>query len=420
MNKTPSFGVCLFDRNVSGTQEATGYFSIRGEPAQRFKDPSDLDSSVYWISSVGATDDHSKIVGRRNFKPEDYLSISPRQMGYDLGLSDQVSSKEEVLPLLSLIVDKTMSKAWQVYPFLKIDSEFNLRQALTNQLFGREFPKLDGFTPDFKSFVENATQRTTQSGTGARSASNRFCIRKNMVLHAFDVLDTPVPTGAWSFNEGSFFGEGAVAVKNLLSMNRFFLARVKVMSGNDSLLSPLVSFGRYSGPSYGKSSGQPLRSFVSNYELAVLNEFFEVQIEDVRYAESSAPLPAEYRLPDSFVTDPFSKFCYSNQLLSQIHLGASLDALRIWNRGGKTVTHTSLLNMVLVSRDRALTFLMAADLAKAGFSVASYRQGYAYVDCFGEDCERLSDLIDEQGWAFPTRGNLKRYQTDANSKLALA
>lgn len=420
MSKHPVFGVCLFDRGVSGAQEATGFFSIKGEPAQRFRDPSDLDSSVYWISSVGASDDQSKIVGRRNFKPEDYLSISPKQIGYDLGLSDQVSSKEEVLPLLSLIIDKTMQKAWQLYPFLKIDNEFNLRQALTAQLFGREFTKLEGFTPDFKSFVENATQRTTLSGSGARAASNRFCVRKNMVLHAVEVLDTPMPSGAWTFNEGSYFGEGSQAVRNLLNIDKFFLARIKVMSGNDALLSPLVSFGRYSVPSYGRSASQALRSFVSNYELAILAEFFDVQIEDVRCAESYSPMPLEYRLPDSFLTDPFAKFCYSNQLLSQIHLGASLDALRVWNRGGKTVTHTSLLNMVLVSRDRALTFLMAAELAKSGFHVASYRQGYCYVDCFGEDSERLSNLIDEQGWAFPTRGNLKRYQTDANSKLALA
>lgn len=409
-NNPHIMGVCFFDESSPGSTSNGGLFSVGGGKAEKFSDPSDLDSSVIWISNVGLRE-RSKLAGRLNFKQEDYLSLRIQQIGYDLGLQKQSGSVEQILPTLSLIVSQTNQVIWRAFPGMDYRPEFALREAISKKLYGREFEDLSGYTPDFRGLVKNAIQRSTRCGNAYKTAPNRFNVRKNMLIHAIEVMDTPVPSGGWQHHDVSAFGGVEKATENLLNWDRFFIAKVRVHTGNHPL-SPIVGFGRV----ITTTPNSVTRAFVSNYELAVLASFFRVEVEDVRHAESYSPMRPEYQIADFLQSDPLAKFSYSNQLAAHIHLNAALTGRRTRPRGEQVPEmEDSLLNMVLVSRDRALTFLMAAELAKHNFAVSSYRAGYALVDCDGERSEELSDLIDKNGWSFPIRGHLSRFQRDAES-----
>ena len=396
----------MFDFPSLKTNELSGWCSLNGSKSKRFNHPTDLASDVIWVTNVNFSSmNESPIKSLGNLRSEGFMPTTLSLMLADLDFSTNDQNRDVAAQKLSTVLGNysaLMFKCYGGYPH----RGYNMIDNFQEMLF--EGPKVT--EPTILSALDGAYQSNTFCISSNRKGNNATIIgvRRNRFEHAIDVMSARVPDGGWSHVSKDFVGKTeSERIKTLNSFDLPFIAQIR-LEEIDPAVASIFGFGQ---ASFDKKNST-IRKFITNSEFVIAQQFAKVSIDDIFICNSFRQLPDDLRLPLPIVQDPVHALSYSVQLLCETHL---LAAMRQSNSpASRHKKRTSEIACFLAARDRVITFMMALMLHNAGFQVSSYRGGQVFLKVRPDECERLSDTVLKNGWAFPLKPAMERqfnYQT---------
>ena len=355
-------GVAWFD-DPSIVKNTEGWYSVRGENAQRFSRHSDLPSDCIFITNMTFESLGKINISRHNLKLESFVGNTLEDVLSDLGVDVQIIGIPEVVKTCSCIFDAAFNLAQQVYGE-DVLSGFGLHQGIASCI---QQPIAKEIKEDLLlcSALSDAYLRTTVCEFSKSSAwiatkpiSHKF--RFNRTLHTLSVLKKLVPKGNHKMIDTSD------SVENILAMNLPALVRVSVRNFNHDA-APIFAFGTR----FGAKNRGSLRTWVTSYELAMLNEIAIVETLNYPwFVWEGGWAHHDYKLPDELL-NPMIAASYPGQLLAEAFLSAILNPP--FESGRKFYTPS----IVFLSAIERIQMYQTAQTASRipGVTVLSYGQG---------------------------------------------
>lgn len=393
----PDVGVALFDDPQA---PAGGWSCIANETPSRFSSFADLRNNAIWVSNLDYT--AYQAFGRpySNLRRADFFRHSLLNIAADLGFNIGGAHAREGAAKLAGIASRVITLGAHCYgvgsmsAVLRTNNFYeDLRQVL---------PRAPNVAPEMVQPIESAYQSSSSpSGGGFEPDSIFLTMRRNRFHHAQQVMDTLVPDEGWQLRSSS----------SETSMNFWLDERVACLVEATVELSSVapdvadvIAFGAV--PGAGRKG--MIRSYMTQPELRWLCQHAKVHITR-GYLCGSRPVPEAARLPGALIADPLFGLSYSAGLLAEMHWSAY--ACQPWSRAGangQSGKSTSSWAAWFRANDRAISFHMALECRKAGFSVMNYGNGAVRVRVRRDRIYEAAELAQRIGAAHPSMASVIR------------
>lgn len=350
------YGCVLFD---DPNRAGPGWASIAGDTAFRINGTGDLATDVVWIVNVEYQAFFRQGLQRlARLKRTYYLTRTIPQIMRELGLDSRFMPATQAVRVLAEIFDRTVRLAERHY-----GADVSRYDTLADGLRGAILSKDETLSTEIDQAVDQATQNTVMCEQRFLPDSTHLTFRRPRMLHARELLATPMPLAPWEFLPGEKMVPEARRMDWLLRQDRPVLAKIAVQR-----LSPeaahLVAFG--SG-AWGRGK-QKDRSWASHPELLFLSHYATVRVDAAFLGAGYAPLAPLIPLMDE---GPAGDLSFSAGLLADSYVTA-LASPQPYHLGPKIPTPRAAW---LRASDRFLSFFPAMLLDGAGFQVNSYGMG---------------------------------------------
>jgi hypothetical protein len=266
------YGAVIFDDEI---RPGSGWASVRGKPAFRIKGTGDLASDIYWWTNLQTkTFVKYGALGNQKLKRDDYLKPTMNQLHQELGLTTVRMPISRIVEITSEIFERVMRMAFENYG-LENPTELTLTEDLYDQLIRED----KSISPDIDDALRESYQTWSQGAERPPEKAKLITFRRPRILHAQDVLATPIPGDQWEFIDTKKLPPESKRVDWLVSQDRPALVRASVKNVQFEY-SKVVCFGAGLATS---------RNWMSHPELMMLSKFANVKVQAVFLACDYAP-----------------------------------------------------------------------------------------------------------------------------------
>ena len=356
------YGAVIFDDESKPT---SGWASVRGRAAFRIRGTGDLASDIYWWTNLPAeTFVRYGQLGNRKLKRLEYLKPNMTQLHQELGLTTVKAPLSKIAEVTSEIFDRVMRLAAKNYGL-----QYPVELTLSEDLFDLLVKEDKSITPEIDDALRLSYQTWSRTPDGGPEKSKIVTFRRPRLIHARDVLTTPIPGEQWEFVEGRRLPSESKRVDWLIAQGRPVLARAAVKKVHFEY-SRVVTFG--ADP---RDRVDP-RSWMSHPELLMFAKFGEVRVDAVF-------------LGNEYTPQQVNKHVFTGGALGSISISTGILAENYWialasSRSHKrfsrdAVTIHSPRAVWMAATDRFHSVLPALMLGGSGFSVRGYGRGKVTV-----------------------------------------
>lgn len=388
--RMPRFGVAIFDSDVDLT---SGWASLAGAPAFRFRNPIDLPSDSIWVTSCSSYERFGPLNSNHNLRPSYFFPTELKYIASDIGMAAEGDDwSRPAAVAISEIINRSVMIAAQVY---KWEDPI---QYLRSDMFMEDIKSAlsaPANTPlNMKAPLLSALQMSSKVTVPFEQNSVDVTLRLNRLAYAKKILSTPIPDGVWSYMGHEDTPDFSYSVERACDTNFPCLVEATVETGRASReISEMIAFG-VTG-----SKKVSLRSWISQPELQWLSKYANIKISRVYYTTSHRPLIERYQLPELMQADELWELSMAAGLVAESHWrGLAKDTYDKNAPGRKSTTVTAVW---LRAADRSMCFELALRASTAGFAVKGYGNGAVTVKV---PRSKLTDLLDfamDNGIAHP-------------------
>lgn len=338
------------DRTIISLDNA--WTSISGNQARRIQSIHELPSDVLWLTNLTYSNFYRAGLHRHpNFRNESWLRTLFNQLISELGIDLNNVSPDVSVSTIAALAQRTISVAQEQYKVhpkrMRLNEDFaiamNAPRSALPEVFYKHFEAVAAH-PSVSVIHE------TNYSVGLPTVT----VRRNRLIHAREILATPVPTDmGWELEP--------IANGNdqwLENINTPFLVRCSVKNVKP-MVAEILSWG---------SGSREMREWLTDIEWRVVRQYGDVVISSALICKNAAaPLPQSELLP--------------NGALDELSFTYGLIAEQIWTAmTNKQYYKTDISRYTaaaawLRSADRMLMFDYAKKLYDRGLDVMSYGVG---------------------------------------------
>lgn len=378
--RMPRFGVAIFD---NPKDPVGGWGCLPDEDSFRFRQTSDLRNDCVWVCSVDGMEYSRRMSKIHHLRPADYFRSNLKHIAADLGLHIDGEGRfgdvaTVAAPKLAKVVHRAALIAAQVYGW------GDPQQVLRSSYIHEDIRKMMVMPPPVRNFMASALLSAYQSYSspdwidGYESDAIVVTLRLNRVAHAKKIMLTPVPDGAWTYEDSG------IDLKSALDPDMPSLVEASVeTAGMDPGISTLIAFGAQPG------KRNALRSWMCLPELQWVSKFAKVSVIRAYCASGSIVLPERIQLPQALAADPMFELSLSAGLVAQCHWNAFCEP--VYNSRSVEKKEVSPWGVWLRAADRAMSFDLALAAYNKKFHVLGYGNGSVVVRL---QRARLPELLD--------------------------
>lgn len=271
------YGAVIFDDN---DQPGPGWASVRGEPAVRIRGTGDLSSDVYWWTSLGFMVFQKYAIFKANLKQKDYMRPDMTQIHLELGLHHSRMPAARITEISAEFFDRVMRLAAKHYGIAK-PSENTLSEDLYKVLLRPERI----ISPEVNHALMQSYQTWSVCEGAIPDGARVVTFKRPRILHALEVLATPIPGEQWEFISEREMPAENKRVEWLINQSRPVIANASVQRIEPEYASVIS----YSAGSRGE------RSWMSHPELLTLSRFAKIHVKGAYLARSYEP--QDVRIP---------------------------------------------------------------------------------------------------------------------------
>lgn len=349
------FGAVIFDE---GDRTGPGWASTRGGPAVRIRGTGDLASDVYWWTNLTFVTFQKYSLFRPNLKRADYMRPDMLQLHKELGLASSMVPPSRVAEITAELFDRIMRLAQKHYELTK-----PVEDSLSDDLFNVLLRSERSLDPDLNAALGQSYQTWSICETVSPTGSKIISFKRPRILHAQEVLATPVPGDQWELITEKDLPAESKRVDWLINQSRPALAKISVQQVDPSVAKIIA----YSG------GANRERSWVSHPELLSLSRFANIKVDAVFLANDYTSLPLKKPLATGGVMGILS---LSMGILAE-NYWVSLATSVVLNKKSREHKNTiySPRAVWLSASDRFHMLMPALMMHASGFSVKAYGRG---------------------------------------------
>lgn len=347
------FGVVIFDED---DKPGPGWAS-KGGKAFRVRGTGDLASDITWWTNLKFDVFQKYGLFRANLKRFDFMRPDMYQLHGELGIDAEKQSPSRICEITAEVFKRVMTLAVQHYELDQL-TEDTLMEELYKRLIGNE--KI--LSPELSQSMKKAWQSWQMCEAASPNGSKITSFKRPRILHAMDVLCTPIPSGGWEQISRDEMPVEEKRVNWLLNQERPVLVKASVIQVPPDV-ARIISFGG------GATSN---REWMSHPELLYLSRFAKIRVDECYMAESYSPQPVKLPLE-------------TGGAMGLLSISMGILAENYWSSlAAPYALHKKTKNKVLVYSPRAV-WISAADrfqmmmasliVHNHGFVVKAYGKG---------------------------------------------
>lgn len=370
----PSNHIVASDRTLVSIDNA--WASISGGQARRVQSIHDLPSDVIWLTNLTYSNFFRAGLQRHpNFRNDGWLRTLFNQLVAELGVDASCTPADTTVSTISTIAQRTVSVAQTNYGVTPKSKRLNEDFATAMGIQRSAIP--DMFYSHFDSVASHPSVsviHSTNYGAGLPTVT----ARRNRLIHAREVMATPVPTDTgWELKKIT----AQERCDNWLeSITTPFLVKCTV-SNVKPMIAEVLSWG---------SGSRDVREWLTDIEWRVVRQHGEVSVSAILINQNPAvTLPQARLLP--------------SEPLSELSLTYGLIAEQIWTAitnkltyKGDVSRHTAAAAW-LRAADRMIMFNYAQNLYGRGLNVMSYGVGNVVLRYPENGLRRCLDIATDIG-----------------------
>lgn len=265
------FGAVIFDEL---DRTGPGWASVKGQAAFRIRGTGDLASDVYWWTNLSFAAFQKYGLFRPNLKRADYLRPGMLQLHNELGLFPSRMPQSRITEVTSEVFDRVMRLAAQHYGLIK-----PVEDAFSDDLYSKLVRADRAITPEINVALGQAYQTWSTCETASPKGSKIMIFKRPRILHAHDVLSTPVPGEQWELIPEKDLPPEHKRVDWIINQSRPALVRASVQQVEPEV-AKIIAFS---------SGANRERSWMSHPELLSLSRFAKIHVESVFLANEYTP-----------------------------------------------------------------------------------------------------------------------------------
>lgn len=384
------FGCMIFDDPANPD---SGWASIAGSKPILVDNVSNLDTDVLWWTNLSYKTmyNDSKVGVSAMMRHDKYLILPPIECLKEWGYDHNTLTLSWISNFISRVFDKIMKMAWTMIvdacPGIHPKDVFccrELRQDMSRIFPEPVWPKGEAAAVCKRGYGFTEFTMTTHSSSRGNTVI-KLC--RNRLIHALDILSTPIPNCDFEFVSGSDIGSNPREV--IMNSKVPWFSEVS-LKNIDSEASTILAFGT----SMDKKN-RIMRTWVPHPELISINPIADIDIKNA-YRGKEYTILANL-LPDSvieFMNNPFSFLSWSAGVLAEtLWKAAALKDTKA-NPDEGHVPDTSWRGLWIKSIDKTLTFVSALEMNDYGWIPVYYGSGGISYSC---PANRLNNLITDGG-----------------------
>ncbi|WP_081821722.1 hypothetical protein [Achromobacter sp. DH1f] len=396
----PVCGFAQFDDPNAATSGKA--FSGDGE-IRRFQQIDELESSVLWITNLGAGDD--PLSRRRHLRCGGFLGATSQEIARDLGLEVRPDGRlsDTAGVHVAGVFERAIRVAARSYGADSVCRWVNglkgdyLYQDIAKSLPRGPLSAVECF-PRQKEILASAYQARAipdwgewELGSGATFVTLRF----NRLSYARQMLQMAVPTGKnWAYVEGT---AGADVLGEMLARTCLVRAEINAREGQGDLSPVTLAAIGFDGETRGRKRG-----WFSQPELAALSEFMDIRPDGFLVDEDGGrPLPAKVQLPEVLTSRPERALAYAFGLIAYCHWQAVATPRQLSDRDTAQI---DIWSIWLHAMDRSLMHEVALRAHRDDLHVEAYGHGALVLRLQDGDWEKANRFWKLEGFAYPSGG----------------
>lgn len=379
------YGVAFFDRPNSYDSNDSlvakgGVASVAGEGIFEFANTSQLPNGVKWLTDLPWRDFcFNQLSSHPGFVFDAYLNTRSHEILEEIGATSEFVSRDDAAGTLAGIFQRVMSYCESNYS-IAVDRFGSTLQSDIAATWTQSQTVIDSL---LEQACSNANQSVNQVIGQPKPGWQTVTLRRNRVVHAIDVLSTPVPGPEnWEYQDSSQMPGSVDHLDWCISNKRPILAHVDVKP-KPGILAQVLSFG---------SGARQIRNWVSQPELQLLAKCADVKIRGV-WTCNGQPQKQQELVSFPGLGNDFCVVSTSMELLAEnfwIAMATPAKAANIAHR------QTLPKHCWYRAADRIFMFSRVCKLAKAGFAIVSYGAGAATIKYPPGALSELLDIVHNQ------------------------
>lgn len=386
-----------------------GWAAIDGREAFRITKIADLPSDTVWMSNLEADAYRSNGLSKSpNHVPNYYLKTDVRQIAAEIGADTEHERVSVIVQALSEVFSRTMRLVEKYYGTAELGLENNRKKLefLLAQSVGRKTHAVDA---GLNQAMEQAWQKRVYA-MGQPIPRNwwQCTLRRNRYVHAYEVLDTPVPSSHnWEFVDVGKMPEGNKARLDWLCTNdKPVLARIRVADGR-GLEAQITSFGS-------KANASLAREWVCGPELYWLSKYYStIEVQGAYICNDGYVPPPELRKfppPNDFCLSSISMGLLTENFLAFMYEPTLAPMGQTAYYYPHAVWYTTMDRFFCFAQTTKLIRLSTLGGGYGGFRFSSYGNGNLQIAVPAEMIDEMTDMAAQCGWEVPSSAYWKRTQ----------
>ena len=353
-------GAVMFE-NIKKPQ--AGWACVAKGAAFRVRGTGDLSTDVVWWTNLD-WDSFSRIGGlnQPKLRRTDYLRPNMKQLCDELGLVINKMPPADITEHVAEIFGRVMNLAGQHYG---LDRPYN--HSLAEDLYDILIRQDDRITPEIDHAISNAKMDWVRCETPSPKNSTHVTFRRPRVLHALEVISTPIPGDQWDFVPGNKMPDEKKRVDWLIREPRPVLVKAAVLRVETDVNAVIAYSAKMKSP----------KDWITHPELIYLSRFASIRVESAFIGRSYEPFQVKKSL---FTGGVFGPLSVSTGILCENYWFA-LTIPRPYKRGtsasdGKLISPRAAW---LSSSDRFHTIMPALMMHGSGFNIQAYGRGAVVI-----------------------------------------
>lgn len=379
------FGYIAFEDTAEPT---SGYYSVAGSKGRRFDALSELPSDVIFWSNLKHNelyDNTSDLKGISTIRHDKYLVASPDDCLMEWGYNPKKMSADKVVVFVSRLFARIMTVAFNLImeskpdrPVHQVFATRDLRNDIAPILPRAVYPK------DEAAVVVKANYAYTDyTGTLLRGGRGmaRVHVRRPRLIHALDMLMTPIPDGEMEFVSARDLSNPESVI---LTSTKPVLCEVSV-SNIEANMASVLAFGNSMD-----AKKKVMRTWIAHPEALSMSAFSEITVKSIWRGEGYTNLYSS--LPDpiiDFLTCKFAPTSWTAGIIAETIWKACCLRSTYRAKPGEAQADTSWRGLWLKSSDKIMTFVSAMEMYRKDWIVGSYGAGGLWLSCPPDQVEEL-------------------------------
>ena len=349
------YGAVIFDDEK---RPGAGWAALAGGEAFRIRGTGDLATDAYWWTNLSVQTVYlNRGLQAYHLKRVDYLRPTITQLQAELGLLVTRMTPARIVEIVAEIFGRVMRLAEQHYGVDRPHG-FTLAEDMYAEIIKADTP----IEPMIDEALKQAMQSYVHCQATAPAGSKLLVFRRPRIVHALDVLSTPVPGTQWEYIDGDKMPPMDKRVDWIVNQSRPALVRASVRRV-DHEVAGIVSFA---------GGNKEQRNWMSHPELLTLSKFAKVQIEGAFMGAEYVPHPVYKNI---FTGGPLGPLSTSVGVLAENYwhsLSTSHSFKRFANQSEKVNSPRAVWYS---ASDRFHMLMPALMMHTSGFIVRGYGRG---------------------------------------------